>query len=113
MPELYISEGQDASYIRGYLKEAERLVQNAHAAGNTKLSIVPFTWQRYSHADTKFLDLEHVQAEFEVPFEFPHVEAVLVRTTIHAVIVPYKREVARCLLLRLCCRSGAIPRLDM
>lgn len=94
MPELYISEGQDASYIRGYLKEAERLVQNAHAAGNTKLSIVPFTWQRYSHTDTKFLDVEHLRAEFEVPFEFPHVEAVLVRTIaiIHARIVPNKQR---------------------
>ena len=54
----------------------------AHAAGNTKLSIVPFTWQRYSHAPPgnadPFLDLEHLQAEFEVPFEYPHVEAVLV-----------------------------------
>lgn len=80
MPELYISEDEDASFIRGYLKETERLVQNAHAAGNTKLSIVPFTWQRYSRTDTKFLDLEHLKAEFEVPFEFPHVEAMLVST---------------------------------
>ena len=82
MPELYISQSLDESYIRGYLRETERLVANAHAAGNTGLSIVPFTWQRYDHtADPKadpFLDLEHLHAEFEVPFEFPHVEAVLV-----------------------------------
>ena len=82
MPELYLSEDEDASFIRGYLTETERLVQNAHAAGNTKLSIVPFTWQRYSRTDTKFLDLEHLKAEFEVPFEFPHVEAVLVRASL-------------------------------
>jgi hypothetical protein len=78
MPELYISEGQGTSYIRGYLEETERLVTNAHAAGNTKLSIVPFTWQRDKRADAQFLDLEHLRAEFEVPFEFPHVAAVLV-----------------------------------
>ena len=49
MPELYISQSVDGSYIRGCLRETERLVANAHAAGNTKLSIVPFTWQRYDH----------------------------------------------------------------
>jgi hypothetical protein len=79
---LLFSPDLDASYIRGYLTETERLVAAAHAAGNTKLSIVPFTWQRYSHAppgnSSPFLDLQHLQAEFEVPFEFPHVEAVLV-----------------------------------
>lgn len=33
---------------------------------------------RYGNDDKDFLDPEHLVAEFEVPFEFPHVESVLV-----------------------------------
>jgi hypothetical protein len=78
MPELYIRSEDNADYIRGMLRETERLVSAAHAAGNKKLAIVPFTWMRYGNNDTQFLDEAHLKAEFEVPFEFPNVESVLV-----------------------------------
>jgi hypothetical protein len=41
MPELYMPKLWGADYIRGMLREAERLVTAAHANGNTKLAIVP------------------------------------------------------------------------
>ena len=78
MPELYIPTTATADFTRGMLREAERLVSVARAAGNTKLGIVPFTWMRFDNDNKRFLDVERLAAEFEVPFEFPHVEAVLV-----------------------------------
>jgi hypothetical protein len=33
---------------------------------------------RYGNDDKVFLDPVHLSAEFEVPFEFPHVESLLV-----------------------------------
>ena len=39
---------------------------------------MPFTWMRYKDDSKTFLDEVHLKAEFEVPFEFPHVESVLV-----------------------------------
>ena len=52
MPELYISKGESGMFIRGTLTEAERIVAAARAAGNKKLTIVPYTWIRYYDVNT-------------------------------------------------------------
>ena len=93
MPELYISEKVNADFTRGMLREAERIVANTAATTATSdsrrrshsprqqaaaLEIVPFTWMRFDDNNTRFLDAERLSAEFEVPFEFPHVKSMLV-----------------------------------
>lgn len=67
----------NATFVRQLLNESERIVQQTLQATGRRLDVVPFSWMR-AGAGPYWLPVKDLEADFQIPFEFPSVASVLV-----------------------------------